>query len=103
MDVRRGERFGLVLVAIAIAAAALDVPATAGTAVPAAQTARTCRPPAYPGSGYFTSLTVKGVSCTTGRRVTLAHYRCRTRSGPRGRCHQHVLGYSCTERRNSIP
>ena len=64
--------------------------------------ARTCSAPRYPGSGYFTSLSVKNVSCKTGRKVTLAHYRCRTASSRAGRCHKRVLGYSCSERRHSI-
>lgn len=64
--------------------------------------ARTCSAPTYPGSGYFTSLSVKSVSCKTGRKVTLAHYRCRTARSRAGRCHKHVLGYSCSERRQSI-
>jgi len=93
----------LVPAAAVIATVALAVAATAGSAAPVAQAARACAPPSYPGSGYFTSLTVKRVSCRTGRRVTLAHYRCRTKSGPRGRCRHKVLHYSCQERRNSIP
>jgi hypothetical protein len=68
----------------------------------AARAARTCGPPEYPGSGYFTSLSVTRVTCATGRSLTLAHYRCRTRSGPGGRCTGRVRGYTCTERRTSI-
>ena len=74
---------------------------TAG-ASPAAHSARACSPPHYPGLGYFTSLEVTHVSCATGKKVTLAHYRCRTRHGRSGRCSS-VLGYRCTEKRNSIP
>jgi hypothetical protein len=59
--------------------------------------------PKYPGLGYFTSLTVTGVNCATGTKLALAYYRCRTRSGPSGRCRQRVLGFGCSERRNSIP
>src|SRR3954454_8970323 len=90
--------------ALVVAAAALLLgTATAGAGQVEAHAARSCSTPRYPGSGYFTSLTVRGVSCRTGRRVTLAHYRCRTRSCPRGRCRHRVLRYSCKERRNSIP
>ena len=64
--------------------------------------AKTCSAPKYPGSGYFTSLSVKKVSCKTGRKVTLAHYRCRTAKSRAGRCHKKVLRYSCSERRQSI-
>src|SRR4051794_28709934 len=67
-----------------------------------AHAARTCSPPRYPGSGYFTSLTVRHVGCATGRRLALAYYRCRTSSGRAGRCHKRVLGYRCSERRNAI-
>ena len=65
--------------------------------------AKTCSAPKYPGSGYFTSLTVKGTSCATGRKLARAYYRCRTRSGRKGRCHRRVLRYSCRERRQTIP
>jgi hypothetical protein len=81
---------------------AVAVAASGAGAVPG-RAARTCKPPRYPGSGYFTSLSVSRVSCRTGRRVALAYYRCRTRNGPAGRCHRRVLGFSCRERRNSIP
>ena len=55
---------------------------------PPPPSAPTCSAPAYPGSGYFTSLKVKHVGCKTGRKVTLAHYRCRTAHGKKGRCKQ---------------
>jgi hypothetical protein len=90
------------LVASATLALAVLVPAAAA-ARPAAAAARSCSVPRYPGSGYFTSLTVKGVGCATGRKVVRAHYRCRTRSGPAGRCPRRVLRYRCSEHRGSIP
>src|SRR3954447_7089301 len=82
--------------------------APAGPAQPAtprerAVAARTCSVPDYPGDGYFTSLTVRHVSCATGRTVMRAHYRCRTAHGPKGRCHRRVLRYRCSETRYSIP
>jgi hypothetical protein len=64
--------------------------------------ARDCRPPDYPGSGYFTSLSVKGVSCATGRKLAVAYYRCRTENGKAGRCSRRVMRFSCTEERNRI-
>lgn len=70
---------------------------------PLAHAARTCSSPQYPGTGYFTSLSVKGTSCSTGRKVELAYYRCRVRHGAAGRCSGGVLGFSCSEHRNSIP
>lgn len=67
-----------------------------------AQAAGTCSTPKYPGSGYFTSLSVKGTSCKTGRKLALAYYRCRTARSRAGRCRKKVLRYSCSERRQSI-
>jgi hypothetical protein len=88
--------------ALAAALVALLAVGSASAAHPAARPARACKPPKYPGLGYFTTLEVAHVSCATGRRVTLAHYRCRTRHGRSGHCRR-VLGYRCTERRRSIP
>src|SRR4051794_24791561 len=68
-----------------------------------AHAARACTVPKYPGSGYFTSLTVTRTTCPTGRKVALAYYRCRIKHGPAGRCHRDVLGFSCHEIRQSIP
>ena len=90
------------LLLLALAAALSLAAATAAHASVDAQAARTCSVPNYPGSGYFLSLSVKGVTCTTGRKVTLAHYRCRTARSRAGRCHRKVLHYSCSERRHSI-
>lgn len=65
---------------------------------------RTCRPPRYPGLGYFTSLTVTHVSCATGVRIAIHYYRCRLRQGGvRGRCSGGVDGFRCRETRVSIP
>ena len=75
----------------------------AAALVPSATSAATCSPPSYPGSGYFTSLKTKKVGCKTGKKVTLAHYRCRIKNGKKGRCDHKVLRYKCTEVRNSIP
>jgi hypothetical protein len=100
---RRRRPAALVVCAVALLLVAGTVgPAWAAAGVDA-HSARTCSAPRYPGSGYFTSLTVRHVGCATGRRLTLAHYRCRTRSGPAGRCHKRVRGYTCRERRNAIP
>jgi hypothetical protein len=84
-----------------IAAACLA--AIFAAAAPATAAAGSCTAPAYPGSGYFTSLKVSHVGCKAGRTVTLAHYRCRTENGPKGRCKRLVRGYRCAERRTSIP
>jgi hypothetical protein len=85
-----------------LAGSACLLAAAPARAAPIGFAARRCTPPQYPGSGYFTSLRVTRVSCSTGRRVTLAHYHCRVRSGPAGRCHSRVLGYRCVERRQAI-
>jgi hypothetical protein len=81
-------------------AALLAIGATAAGARPSAHAAATCSAPRYPGSGYFTSLRVAHVSCATGRRVALAHYRCRVKHGRKGRCPS-VLHYRCSEVRNA--
>jgi hypothetical protein len=70
---------------------------------PGAASAATCSTPEYPGSGYFTSLKTKNVGCKTGKKVTLAHYKCRIKNGKKGKCGHKVLRYKCTEARNSIP
>jgi len=94
-------RTGAVALALAAAlASAVLVPTTGAAVTPRA--ARECRPPDYPGSGYFTSLTVRRTSCATGRKLALAYYRCRTRTGPAGRCNRRVMRFSCNEVRNSI-
>ncbi len=84
--------------------ALLAVGAPSATAAePTAQTSRSCKAPNYPGSGYFTSLSVTRTGCSRGKSVALAHYRCRVKRGRAGRCTSRVLGYRCSERRNSIP
>jgi hypothetical protein len=91
----RAVRVPLILAALAAAVVCvLPAPARAAT---------TCRAGSYPGSGYFTSLQVTHTSCAAGRKLEVAYYRCRLRHGPRGRCPGGVLGYSCVERRVSIP
>jgi hypothetical protein len=88
------------LLALLALSALLAVQSTASAASPT----RVCAEPNYPGDGYFTSLKVKGVRCATGSKLAFAYYRCRIRAGGRkGRCTRKVLGYSCKEKRNSIP
>ena len=97
------HRIRLVAVSVCVLGAGVALGPTQSTAAPIAHASRSCNVPAYPGSGYFTSLSVKHVSCRFGRRLALAYYRCRTRSGPAGRCHRRrVLRYRCTEVRQSI-
>jgi hypothetical protein len=91
------------LIACCLLLAAVVLAAPSAGAKRVATAARTCQPPSYPGSGYFTSLSVKRVSCSTGRKLALAYYRCRTKHGPSGRCRSKVMHYRCKEKRNSIP
>jgi len=95
----RSRTIGATLGTLAVILVCATAAAAAG---PTARLAASCTPPDYPGSGYFTSLRVTRVGCTTGRRVTRAHYRCRTESGRRGRCHRRVLRYRCSETRTTI-
>ncbi|HET8759162.1 MAG TPA: hypothetical protein VFM58_24300 [Solirubrobacteraceae bacterium] len=82
---------------------ALVVALMFGGAQAPAQAAKACSVPEYPGSGYFTSLTVKRVECRTGRKLALAYYRCRTQDGRRGKCHRaRVMRFRCHEVRQSI-
>jgi hypothetical protein len=90
-------RRAVVVLALALA------PATVASAQPVAASSKSCSAPKYPGSGYFTSLSVKGTGCAKGRKVALAHYNCRTKHGKKGKCSSKVLGYQCTEKRVSIP
>ena len=87
---KRLAAFVLVLCAVVVASA------------PSVASAATCKPPAYPGSGYFTSLKVTKVSCATGKSVALAFHKCRTKTGVTGRCVSRVKGYSCRESRQAI-
>jgi len=88
----------------ALALLVLAVLAVGAQADPVARAARDCNPPAYPGDGYFTSLTVRHTTCAAGRRLAVAYYYCRIQNGGRdGRCNHKVLRYTCTEVRNRIP
>jgi hypothetical protein len=91
------------VLAVPACAALILLGAGSASAAPTATTAAgPCSVPDYPGSGYFTSLRVSRTSCSSGRRLALAYYRCRTENGRRGRCHRRVNGYRCSERRESI-
>ena len=64
------------------------VVASGASASPVASASSTCTPPKYPGSGYFTSLSVTKTSCSTGSKIAKDYYKCRTSGGkgPKGRC-----------------
>jgi len=88
--------------ALATAGAVLAI--AGASAAASTHTTKTCKPlPKYPGTGYFTSLKVTGVSCATGKKVMLAYYKCRIKNGVAGTCKTKVLGYTCKEVRNTIP
>jgi len=76
-------------------------------AQPAVAATKTCKAGStkYPNSnpgGYFTSLKVTKVSCSTGAKLMIAYYKCRRKGGQgvSGRCKaSKVNGLRCTERR----
>jgi hypothetical protein len=91
----------------AAVSACLAIAGLAGTSSPAL--AATCKagktkyPNANPG-GYFTSLKVTRVSCSTGAKLMVAYYKCRRKNGQgvEGRCRQSkVNGLRCRESRPS--
>jgi hypothetical protein len=85
-------------VALGAAAVLLTAPGMSGAAA-----TRSCPVPRYPSQGYFQRITVTGTGCSTGTKLALAYFHCRTRSGNlAGRCAGRVLGYSCHEVRNAI-
>lgn len=89
------------LAVLACLAGAVPVVATSTTATASpvgASAAASCKTPKYPGVGYFTSLKVTNVSCATGKKVLLDHYKCRVKHGKTGTCSK-VDGYKCTEKR----
>ena len=95
------------LLRAAAVSACLALAGLAGTSSPALA-AKTCNvktSPKYPNTnpgGYFTSLKVTGVSCTSGKKLMVAYYNCRRKGGQgvQGRCKQSkVNGMRCTESR----
>ena len=65
------------------------------------KTAKTKYPNANPG-GYFTSLKVTKVSCSSGAKLMVAYYKCRRKKGQgiEGKCKaSKVNGMKCTESR----
>ena len=75
-------------------------------AFPAAASARSCSLSTSEqrrlGATYVTTLSVSGLSCSSGKRQVRAYHRCRNRNGGKdGRCAR-VDGYRCSERRSGI-
>jgi hypothetical protein len=102
----RTIRIPTLAVSAGIALTALAATGGAADASPVLRASRSCTPPKYPGQGYFTGkIRVTNIGCAYGKRFVVAYYKCRTRNGtrPSGRCTSKVLGFSCTERRETIP
>ena len=77
--------------------AALALVATVGAGTSAAKSCGV-KSSDYPGSGYFTSLTVKGVTCSKGKKVARAHYRKRLDNGGKdGEFEGRVKRFRCGE------
>jgi hypothetical protein len=94
----RSARVGL-LIAVALGLASAVPTATASQA-------KTCKLGSASrtlGPSYVTSLTVKGTTCTAGKKLVHAYYRCRVaHGGVAGKCKTTVRGYRCTEKRAGI-
>jgi hypothetical protein len=101
--VRKAAPLRWLLLSAVIFVVPLGVATESSGAGALARSAAKCSPPKYPGHGYFSSLSVSGTSCATGRQLVVSFYRCRLKHGAAGRCRSHVLGFTCTERRQSIP
>ena len=65
---------------------ALALLALAVSAPSAAARSKSCTAPAYPAAGSFTSLKVTKATCAKAKKVALAFHKCRTKTGPTGRC-----------------
>lgn len=99
----------------AVGAGAVATPATlASTGSHSAQTRtvsassaassgrRSCSLPKNPNSrARYLQFVTFHMSCTSGKTIAAAHYRCRTKNGLRGRCSEKtkILGYNCHESR----
>lgn len=88
---------------LAVVGLGVQSPAFAATAK--TKTCNIKKSPKYPNKnpgGYFTSLKVRSVSCTSGKKLMTAFYRCRRKNGQgvEGRCRQSkVNGLKCKESR----
>jgi hypothetical protein len=96
------KRFYIPSLLVGVAIALTFALSGSASASSVASASTTCKAPKYPGSGYFTSLSVTKVSCSTGGKVAKAWYSCRLKHGVKGRCTKKVLGYSCKETRQTI-
>lgn len=96
------RRKGFLLLAVVLATLAVTAPAA--PAAPQAGASATCSLVGYYrslGTSYVHRLTVRAISCTSGRSLVRSYHACRRRNGGvRGRCPV-VRGYHCTEFRRS--
>ena len=75
-------------------------------ALPGASTAhaKSCDAPAYPvAGGTYSGLTAKKTTCKKATAVVKKYYKCRTATGPTGRCVTLVKGFACREDRTADP
>ena len=97
------KRFYIPSLLVGVAVALTFALSGSASASSVATASATCKPPKYPGSGYFTSLSVSGTSCANGGKLAKAYYSCRIKAGGvKGRCTKQVYGYSCKETRQTI-
>jgi len=86
---------------VAIAALAPASPAVARTAL---TTCSISGKEQKLGPSYVTSLKVTNTTCGAGEALVKAYYKCRkAHGGVKGHCTGRVLGYSCTEKRQTSP
>ena len=92
------------IAATALTAFALAAPAVSAAAEPQASASATCSLRGYYrslGTSYVYRLTVRAISCATGRSLVRSYNACRRRNGGvRGRCPS-FYGYRCSEFRRS--
>ena len=88
---------------VALSLGAGSAAAAGPTATAALKTCSSPNSPKYPSSkgGYFTKLIVDGLSCADGKKVMMAHARCRLDNGLKGKCPS-VKSYTCTQRAGEV-
>jgi len=97
-------RRAFLILVVALATCAPAAPAALAADSPQASASATCSLRGYwrsLGTSYVHRLTVRAISCATGRSLVRSYHACRRRNGGlRGRC-SYVRGYRCTEFRRS--
>lgn len=109
MHSRRRPRARTLVTLACLAGGIPAVAVTSTTATAASYTASKAASCSFssskPGGGYFLSLKVTKVSCSTGKKVAKAHDSCRRKSGKKGYCKTiksgSSKGYRCTEKRGA--